>query len=392
MNTIIVDHDLPTEISGHIRFNKIIPILRAWGAEQLHTPWANQTLNNGIITPGELNTYLDSGADIIYALTARMPSPMDHGQAAWLHEIGKEIPKNIIELANDGKLRIAFFVGEILTFTPDEILAEVDNQLHFAGINQASITVYVPNFKVVALDAPHLKFISIFEMSYNYYLNNGSTIPLKENIIQTVNMEQRGKKFTCLNHLNKTHRLCLAAALFNAGKHEDGYFSYHLTPLMQGEPGSYITTVNANNFLGHGPFLLDTGVEAREVNYHDTVLKPLFNDAYWNFVTESFFADYSTLTEKTFKPIVNLQPFIIIGAPGSLAALHDLGYQTFSSVIDESYDYIEDHDRRMKILVDQALQLAAMPHERHLRIMKKIKPILEHNQQHFFSKHWKDFL
>jgi len=107
---------------------------------------------------------------------------------------------------------------------------------------------------------------------------------------------------------------------------------------------------------------------------------------------QSFFGDYSTVTEKTFKSIVNLQPFLIVGAPGSLQALRDLGYKTFDCVIDESYDYQEDHDRRMKLVVKVALQLANMDDERHLRFMKKIKPILEHNQQHFFSKHWNDFL
>lgn len=393
MKTIIVDHDLPTEISGHIRFNRIIPILRAWGAEQLHTPWADQTLDNGIITPGELPLYIDSDYNIIYAVTTRMPPPDARDQGAWLGELGTEIPENIIELANDGKLHIAFFIGEIITLSPEQILGEVNNQLYFAGIVPQAITVYIPNFSLDVLNAPHIKFISIFEASYYYDLSNSSPLPLKANIIQTVNLEERSKKFTCLNHLNKGHRLAFAASLFKAGKHTDGYFSYHLNPLLRSQPDKFIMTVNANDFLGNCPFLIDTTVGAYEtINAHCAVLKPLFNDAYWNFVTESFFAEYSTLTEKTFKPIVNLQPFLIIGAPHSLTALKDLGYETFSSVINESYDYIEDHDRRMEILVETALSLIGMTHKQHIRIMTKIKPILEHNQRHFFSKHWKDFL
>ena len=83
MKTIIVDHDLPTEILGHGRLNSIIPLIRTWGAENLYTPWANQTLDDGIITPSEVNLYLDSGYDIIYAVTARAPSPSDHSQTVW---------------------------------------------------------------------------------------------------------------------------------------------------------------------------------------------------------------------------------------------------------------------------------------------------------------------
>jgi hypothetical protein len=44
------------------------------------------------------------------------------------------------------------------------------------------------------------------------------------------------------------------------------------------------------------------------------------------------------LTEKTFKPIKHGQPFVIVGAPGSLQALRNLGYRTFDHAIDNSYD------------------------------------------------------
>jgi len=391
MKTIVVDHDSQTEIQGQQRFNKIILLLRTYGAENLYTEWADITLDAGIITPREIQRYLDTDYKIIYALTVRTPGPHSHGEEAWLRELTTEIPDNIIELANQGKLHIAYFVGEILTMKVDAVLEEVNKQLHFAGIKKEAITVYIPNYKIDELDVSHIKFVSIFELSYNFYLNNQSKIPINRNIIQTVNLAKRNKKFTCLNHLNKTHRLCFSASLFNAGKHTDGYFSYHNKSLVEGEPSRYVTTINANNFLGHVPFLIDTE-GSKEVNYHDTVLKPFFNDAYWNFATESFYADYYALTEKTFKPIVNLQPFIVVGAPHSLEALHKLGYETFSSVIDESYDYTEDHDRRMELLVEVALRLINMSDEQHIKIMTKIKPILEHNQRVFFSKHWKDMI
>jgi hypothetical protein len=293
-------------------------------------------------------------------------------------------------LANAGKLHIAYFVGEIITIPAREIYVETSMQLEAAGIDSKAITVYVPNFQLRNFYLDHLKFISIFEMSYYASLVN-FRFPLDVNVIQTVNLEPRQKKFTCLNHWNKTHRLCIAASLYNAGLHEQGYFSYFDHPLCDGAPAIIAENLDTAEFESKLPFLLDTNC-GETVNEHWLVKKPYFNDAYWNFVTESFFADYYALTEKTFKPIANLQPFIIFGAEGSLKELHNLGYKTFNSVIDESYDNELDDDKRMEKLINLAIDLVKMGDAQHIEMMTELKPILEHNQKMFFSKGWQDFL
>jgi hypothetical protein len=146
-----------------------------------------------------------------------------------------------------------------------------------------------------------------------------------------------------------------------------------------------------DKFKSKIPFLIDTE-DSEEVNYHWEVRKAFFEDAYWNFVTESFFEDYMSLTEKTFKPIANLQPFLIFGSPLSLRQLHKLGYKTFDGYIDESYDIIEDPNQRMRALCKEAFKLADMTDADHVKLMTAIKPILEHNQKLFFNKTWKEFL
>jgi len=377
MKTIIVDHDTGTEIKCRARFNNIVPLLKDHGCTD-------------IILADQISEYLNTDHKIIYSLTARIPKgDVDlNNDRQWFDDLTTEIPPDIIALANKELLHIAFFVGEIITITADQILETVNKQLLLAGINKSSITVYIPNFRMYELCERHLKFISIFEMSYHRYLLD-SGLPLNDNVIQTVNLKPRNKKFTCLNHLNKTHRLAIASSLYNSNKHLDGYFSYHNYEEVLGEPEKLI--IDAEDFTDRLPFLIDT--DNREVvNYHWAVRKPFFTDAYWNFVTESFFSHYYGLTEKTFKPIVNLQPFIIFGSPGCLKALHKLGYETFHSVIDESYDTTAEHDRRMQILIKLAHWLVDMSDDEHIKMMTKIKPILEHNQNVFFKKNWKKFL
>jgi len=390
MKTIIVDHDChEDEIPDHGRFNAIIPLLKSRGCTD-------------IIKAAAIPDYLDGDYKIRYLVTPIMPKYSDDDtDQVWLKEIVYGISDEIKELANAGKLHISYFVGEIITLTPAEVLEETNKILIEAGLNKDAITVYIPNFELPILQVSHIKFISIFEMSYReslqHYEDAGQyrhpdrkSLSMKDNIIQTVNIGRRRKKYTCLNHWSKTHRECIAASLFNSGKHLDGYFSYHLNNYtIAGQP--YNQGIDVTQFEAAQPFLIDTS-DDEVVNHHWHVIKKFFNDAYWNIVTESFYADYHTLTEKTFKPIVNLQPFIIVGAPGSLRQLHELGYETFGSVIDESYDDVDDHDDRMRKLIRLSCYLADMSHPDHIAIQKEIKPILEHNQKVFFAKGWEEML
>ena len=91
------------------------------------------------------------------------------------------------------------------------------------------------------------------------------------------------------------------------------------------------------------------------------------------------------MTEKTFKPILNLQPFIVIGNPGTLALLKDLGYKTFEDVIKETYDKQTDHRDRMSSLLKISFDLCRLSDKHHLRIQNIIRDVLEHNQKHFLA-------
>lgn len=95
--------------------------------------------------------------------------------------------------------------------------------------------------------------------------------------------------------------------------------------------------------------------------------------------------DWTLLTEKTAKPIIAKRLFIMFGGRGYLTHLHRLGFQTFHSVIDESYDSIEDNQQRWSSAFAQVEYLCQQPQE---EILEKIAPILEHNHNLFMSRDW----
>jgi len=94
-----------------------------------------------------------------------------------------------------------------------------------------------------------------------------------------------------------------------------------------------------------------------------------------------FYGNKKHLTEKTFKPIVMQQPFIIASCAGSLEYLKMYGFETFDSVWDESYDLADDNVRcsRIASLLEE-LHYADWQH-----LQEQCAPIVEHNFNHFYG-------
>jgi hypothetical protein len=110
-------------------------------------------------------------------------------------------------------------------------------------------------------------------------------------------------------------------------------------------------------------------------------------DAFWHIVTETvFYYDKLHLTEKIFKPIVSKQPFMLLAAPGNLAYLKSYGFKTFDSVIDETYDSIQDNDLRIQAVVKQLHWYCNLTPGEKTDIIKQLEPIILHNFHHFYGE------
>jgi len=110
-------------------------------------------------------------------------------------------------------------------------------------------------------------------------------------------------------------------------------------------------------------------------------------DTFWHIVTETvFYYDKLHLTEKIFKPIVSKQPFMLLAAPGNLAYLKSYGFKTFDSVIDETYDTIQDNDRRTEAVVEQLHWYCNLTPGEKTDIIKQLEPIIDYNFHHFYGE------
>lgn len=90
-------------------------------------------------------------------------------------------------------------------------------------------------------------------------------------------------------------------------------------------------------------------------------------------------------SEKTFKPIIWKQPFIVYATAGHLAALRETGYRTFHPIIDETYDTVESDLQRMELIEAEITRISEMSDTEILEFEQQCREIVEHNYNWFFT-------
>lgn len=208
-------------------------------------------------------------------------------------------------------------------------------------------------------------------------------------------LNSRSYRFTVLNRTHKWWRATVMADLQRHGILDVSQWSYNTDISIGDDPADNPIQIDAldlreevDKFIANGPYTCDD-LTAEQHNDHHLHVPKHYTNSYCHVVIETLFdADQSGgafLTEKTFKPIKHGQPFVVVGAAGTLQALRDLGYRTFDHVIDNSYDTETDNTRRWQKI------LSAIQHIRDQDPDVWFRSCLSdvrHNQQHFLaSKH-----
>ena len=86
------------------------------------------------------------------------------------------------------------------------------------------------------------------------------------------------------------------------------------------------------------------------------------------------------ITEKTLRALALGQPFLVFNGAGTLNYLRSQGFETYKSMWDESYDNIDDPQKRFDAITDQVKLLA---HSHAVFDQHMVKEIAEHNQYKF---------
>ena len=207
-----------------------------------------------------------------------------------------------------------------------------------------------------------------------------------------VHTNRRLRDFTVLSRTHKWWRATAMTDLHRTGLLNNSYWSYRTdvaTDEAETDNPIEVDTLeirtDINQFLSNGPYSCDA-LTHEQHNDHHILETNHFTDSYCNIVLETHFdADGSGgafLTEKTFKAIKHGQPFVVVGCPGSLAALRELGYRTFDHAVDNSYDTIQNNTELWIAVRSVIAQLKSQ--DLHTWF-ESCRSDVEHNQQLFCS-------
>ena len=142
---------------------------------------------------------------------------------------------------------------------------------------------------------------------------------------------------------------------------------------------SFISTLDSNTHKHYDCLDMDEN-KAGNINI------VAHNSTFVNIVTESLLSKETIFfSEKTFKPIYMLQPFILFGNPFSLKTLKRLGYQTFDKWWDESYDNEVDFTRRLEKIMDIIHEISTWSLEKCFIVTNEMEGVLVNNFNRLIS-------
>lgn len=288
------------------------------------------------------------------------------------------LPQTIFTAVQDQRCKLLFYYHE--GDNPKLIKSRLDRLLSNHGLPSNSYIFVSANSAADGLD----KFVTFHDFELWYYQRNLVNQPC------VINTAPRQRDFTCLSRLHKWWRATVMADLHRHDVLSNSYWSY-CQPAHGPDNDCPIEVdqisqlrYHRTQFLTNAPYYCDN-MSDNERNNHSVMNIEFYTNAYCNIVLESQFdVDQSGgvfITEKTFKPIKHGQLFFIAGAAGSLQQLRNLGYCTFDSLLDNSYDLIGNSTQRWLALKNSIVE--TRPHLE--KIFKAAQPELKHNQNLFVA-------
>ena len=194
--------------------------------------------------------------------------------------------------------------------------------------------------------------------------------------------------------------LCFDVLLGNPRKHRD--FVYDSVIYYNLQPYSILTYMNNSLDDFKTKFAWEPDIQqfpatatrpTDRVMYHGQQMAlarilpiQVYNQTAYSIVAETGASNwYSFFTEKTAKPMMARRLFVMFSGQNFLHNLRELGFRTFDTVIDESYDTIYNNQKRWATAFEQVRQLCNMDQT---WVFDQIADTVEHNYNLLMNTNW----
>lgn len=275
------------------------------------------------------------------------------------------------------------------TYQQSQLTFVFCSELHDSTVEQL-ISVDKDNVVLLICGTINYEFKSAKVYQWMDWFVTTTSLYQQTNLLEKLNPYQsKTKYFDVLLGQPREHREYIKNHILKSNLDNDVILTYIKSrdPLVQLPASDWIWEDDVTNV---DPM---TKYTVSKVNYHNHNVSisqiipiSIYNKTAYTLVAETNFSNhYSFYTEKIVKPILAKRLFLVASGQYYLKNIRQLGFKTFDSIVDESYDDIADHTKRFDMVMEQMQYLINCSQE---DILDKIKPITEHNQQLMLSQKW----
>lgn len=221
---------------------------------------------------------------------------------------------------------------------------------------------------------------------YTFILLNGKARHHRIALLQRL-----GQNDVLDNALWSLHDIDFNASTITNEYHVDFTTNYiRLNKLPDGYDNIQIVTPNTKGDL----YSIETVFAPKELMQYNLVnTEKQYIDSYFSVIAEQWHQfDYPFVTEKTLRPIVMGHPFVVVSSPNFYKKLKSMGFKTFSSLIDESFDSIMNHSDRLKRAAESITALARLDKANLDSFLAASKEICEYNRNNLLALHGTQYI
>jgi hypothetical protein len=138
-----------------------------------------------------------------------------------------------------------------------------------------------------------------------------------------------------------------------------------------------------NDYASEGNWHLNEDTHGIPQNLHSLGNMKIWQNHFLNIIGETEFNpwDHMFITEKTWKPMLGLRPFVINGQTKIYSYLRDNGFKTFNHY----WPHIDIENGNVhETIVQLIFYLQSLGKDKLMELYKEMWPDLKHNQQRFF--------
>lgn len=214
-------------------------------------------------------------------------------------------------------------------------------------------------------------------------------------------LKKNTKLFLTYNNAIHSHRLGLLYYLNDTNLLDDGLCSFnlvestgafeHYLKIFKEMHSNLLDLKSFDKIIERLPIIIENDYDSKDYENLDfkgqISVREHYENSFLSVVSETLCKQGSVyFSEKTFKPIYECHPFLLLSSKGSLKRLKELGYQTFDRWWDESYDECDEYFDRIEKICNILLDLKSKSFDELYNMKMEMKDILVQNYENFIQR------